>query len=565
MIRWRLLFQSLAIKVIDPLFQNRHPGRLLTAVIRGMGPLLRNLQPNDRWSLPAFVADWASIINQPSPPLQGSAKTIFIFTCYRGQFTLDLIVALLLAWRGHRVVLGYFPKLRSPIKEPLQESPGAQAYLHRILDPIEALTGGRVCCVDLTEHVGRAPIRDMAFLARQVRSDVILKVHKERLDLADPEVSFAFEYYKQVATKAQSAAWSWFETTPRHFDLCLIANGASFEAAQFLHVAKAKAIPVTTFEKFAFSRARTITHGAAFFNFDDLDVLLADGASIGLDQSDIRRELINRAWYLLNQRRKSSGSAWGWQYQKSTRSLREDELLQCLNIKRNGFALVCPNVPFDAGYDGWLAIFPSMRDWLTQTVEYLLRHTDMQVVVRAHPAECRPTFDREKVIDVLAEAGIASPNLVIIPGDSDINTYDLMPFCAFAAVFASTTGVEITMHEKPVIAGASVYYSRCGLTVPVADADTYFQQLDRLIAGEQFDCKRKAEDAAIIYALFHYYLQWPYPYDKPSQVAALPPKSLSQSPRVADYIRTLDSLAMTQSEFREALPELIDLSKDYWT
>ena len=160
MIRPRLLFQTLAIKVIDPLFLNRHPGHLLTAVIRGMGPLLRNLQPNDRWSLPAFTADWASVVDQPSPPLQGSAKTIFIFTCYRGQFTLDLITAFLLAWRGHRVVLGYFPKLRSPIKDPLRDSPGAQAYLHRILDPIEALTGGRVSCVDLTEHIGQAPVRD---------------------------------------------------------------------------------------------------------------------------------------------------------------------------------------------------------------------------------------------------------------------------------------------------------------------------------------------------------------------------------------------------------------------
>ena len=43
-----------------------------------------------------------------------------MFTCYRGQFTHDIILSILLAMQGHNIILGYLPKLRSPIKEPLK-------------------------------------------------------------------------------------------------------------------------------------------------------------------------------------------------------------------------------------------------------------------------------------------------------------------------------------------------------------------------------------------------------------------------------------------------------------
>jgi hypothetical protein len=563
--RIRRGMQTWAIENLDPMFAHRHPGRALIFMVRLLSPLIRQLQPNDRWSLPAFVPGWLRILEQPSPPMRGVAKNIFIFCCYRGQFTLDLILALLLAWRGHKVVLGYLPKLRSPIKEPLQDSPGAAAYLHAVLSPIEALSGGRVRCVDLSDCIGKAPVRDKDYIEQQVHSDVVMKVRMERLDPDDGEVRAAFDFYRNVAENAQSAAWAWFEKAGNRFDLFLIANGASFEAAQFLHVAKSIGISVTSFEKFAFAKARTITHGAPFFSFDDLDVLFEEEHRIGLNQPDVRKSVCERAWQLLEQRRNSSGSAWGWQYQKSTRSLRDVELLDRLGLERERFVLVCPNVPFDAGYGAWLTIFPTMRDWLERSIRHLLAHSDLKIVVRAHPAECRPSFDREKVSKILADAGIDSERVVVIPGDSDVNTYDLMPLCRLGLVFASTTGVEIAMHGKPVIAGANVYYARCGVTLPANSEAEYFQQVERVVAGVEEDCGAfRPERAALVYALFHYNLQWPYPYDKPSQVVSMPLADFPKSPRIPEYVRTLDVLAMTSTEFREALPDVIDLRTNPW-
>lgn len=552
-----LLLQAAAIKWIDPLFSQRHPGVVLRAIIRGLGPLVRGLQPNDQWNLGAFVDDWVKILNVPTVEPLPPSKRIFIFGCYRGQYTQDLILALLLAWRGHRVVYGYLPKLQSPIKDPLADHPSAVGYLHSVMEGVTSLSKGRVRCVDLSAWSGRANVCDDAYLSAQLRADVVMRVRQEKFDEADPDVKLAMRHYGELGRVSQQIALAYLGDHREAIDLCLIANGASFENGQFCHVAKMLGIPVNTHEKFAFNHVRVITHGDAFFHFSDLDRIWVRRKELGFLDEPMRGYLIGKAWDLLNQRRNSSGNAWGWQYQKGMRAHTVEQLRERLGIEKDQFALVCPNVPFDAGYDGWLRLFPSMREWLVQTVETLLRDSQLHVVVRAHPAETRQGYGREQIAAIIEEAGIHSSRLVLLPGNSDINTYDLMPLCKFASVFASTTGVEIAMHGKPVIAGASVYYARCGITVPMPDRATYFARLADLAAGNKVDGRAHADDAAMLYCIFHYLLQWPFPYDKPSQITAWPLKELPAHPLIRTYIETLDVLSKEVSEYEEALPDLV--------
>jgi hypothetical protein len=555
--RLQRLLQTAAIKWIDPLFSRRPPGAIMRPLIRGMGPLLRCLQPNDQWNVDVFIDEWVKILAVPPIQPLPRSKHIFIFSCYRGQYTQDMIFALLMAWRGHRVTYGYLPKLQSPVKEPLKDHPSVAGYLSAVLGTVAARTEGRVNCVDLSAYRRAEVVEGDAYFLAQLRADIILKVRQEKFDEADSEVQRARTHYSELGRDTQQVALAYLRDHRATIDLCLIANGASFENGYFCHMAKKLGIPVNTHEKFAFSKVRVVTHGDAFFQFCDLDKIWARRQQLGFLEEPLRSNIIGKGWDLLNQRRNSSGNAWGWQYQKASRAHTVEQLREQLGIEKNQFALVCPNVPFDAGYDGWLEIFPSMRDWLVQTVEALLKHDSVRVVVRAHPAETRPGFGREQIAQIFKEAGLRSERLILLLGDSKINTYDLMPLCKFAAVFASTTGVEIAMHGKPVIAGASVYYARCGITVPASDCDAYFTQLNALAASIVVEDPQNADDAAMLYFIFHYLLQWPFPYDKPSQITAAPPKSLVNHPSIASYIETLDVLAMDVSEFEQALPELM--------
>src|SRR5262249_20718526 len=138
------------------------------------------------------------------------------------------------------------------------------------------------------------------------------------------------------------------------------------------------------------------------------------------------------------------------------------------------FALVCPNIPYDAGYESLLTIFPSMSEWLIQTVKYLASRTDIRIVVRAHPGEENPAFGDEKIHVILGRTNIDPRRYILLHGLHELNTYTLMGECDFGVVFSSTTGVEMAMHGKPVLTGARIYYSNRGFTVDATDRDDYF-------------------------------------------------------------------------------------------
>lgn len=530
----------------------------MRGVVRTFSPLVRKLQPNDKWNLEVFLEDWSKILDVPAIAPLPKSKRIFIFSCYRGQFTRDLIMAMLFAWRGHRVTIGYLPKLQSPIKHPLDDAEGVGEYLGAVLARVGALTGGRVTCHDLSATPVETQNLDETYLASQSRADTVMAVRRERLDPRDPEVDRADAYYRSLGERTYRLALSYFRSKRDCFDLVVLANGAAFENGYFCRAARDLGLPVNTHEKFAFSKVVVITHGDAFFHFSDLDLVWTRRRELGLLDEPMRRLIHEKAWELLHQRRTCTGRAWGWQYQKGRPTQRPEELLGRLGVKANGFALVCPNVPFDAGYESWLTLFPSMRQWLIETVTHLLQNGALPMVVRAHPAETRAGYGRERIANILAEAGLNDPRIIVIPGDGDINTYDLMGLCQFACVFASTTGVEIAMHGKPVIAGANVYYARCGITVPAATRGDYFAALSAMMERPYQDRWQTADDAATVYFLFHYLLQWRFPYDKPSQISALPLRFLAEDPGIANFVETLDVLGMTREEFGTALKALVN-------
>jgi len=556
----RLRLQTLAIRHVDPHFDRRHPGRKMLRALRALAPAIRLLQPNDRWNLPAFVPAWAAAAAAPPRLPQLPARRIVMFGCYRGQFTRDLVLACLLAWRGHSVTYCYLPKLRSPIKPPLADSPGAKDYLDAALAPVERLSGGRIRCREISGYADGVATVDEAYLAVQTRADVVMCVRQEHFDPNDPETASALAYYTETGRLAQRAATGFLRAHSGEFDLALVANGASFESGHFCAAAAACGLTVNTIEKFAFARALVVNHGGPFYHFADLDRAWTHRHEIGFGTGTGRARLAAAGWELLDQRRGTRGGAWGWQYQKAKPRRTQAELEALLGQRAGGFVLVCPNVPFDAGYESWLTVFPSMRTWLVETIRALLAAGE-RVVVRAHPAEARPGYGREPISTILSESALSDPRLVVLPGDSDVNTYDLMPICRFACVFASTSGIEIAMHGRQVLAGAGVYYSRLGITVPASDRAGYFAALDDLVRDRRIPGPSLADDAACIYALFHYLLQWPYPYDKPSHVSAMPPARLFADGAypgmpVAEYVETLDTLAMTATEFEAALPRL---------
>jgi hypothetical protein len=521
-------------------------------IVRWLGPIVRRCVPNDKWNLHVFVPVWMAALRVPPREPLPRAKHVFLFCAYRIEFTLNITLAVLLAWRGHRVTIGYLPKLQSPIKEPRRDHSSAKPYLAAALRHVEELSDGRIRCIDLSEGRRWEGGLDEEFIDRQTLSDVVMHLRRETLDPSDVEVRASRRYYEQAARAAQAAAWAHLSSGAR-YDLCLIPNGTTFESAQVCHVAKRLEIPVNTLEKFAFRSVRVMNHGDNFLAFDDLDLAWSLRNAAGYETEPFYSRAVQRARMLVEERRNNSTRTWGWKLQTAPAGDRHRALAAFGLDASVPFVLVCPNVPYDAGYDGLRDIFPSMRAWLVESVKSLLEQTDLTVVVRAHPGEAAHYGGRERSEDTLQAAGLTSPRLIVIPAETKVNTYDLMEACRFGVVFSSTAGLEMAILGKRVVVGTRVYYTGRGFTTDAKDRSSYFHELLELATGGPLaiDAEQRRQ-ACLFHFVLHCVLQWPYPYDKPSHVRALPPLALLSEPSSDRYLQTLDVLTLNRDEWRSS-------------
>ncbi|MCR9137412.1 MAG: hypothetical protein NXI27_15560 [Alphaproteobacteria bacterium] len=539
-------------------YAHRHPGPVARKVISALSPLIVHLTPNDKWSLGAHLPYWLAALDVPAIKPLPEPKRVFMFCAYRIQFTLDFTVAILLAWRGHTVTIGYLPKLQSPIKSPLIDDPSAKPYLAAVLAQVESWSRGRIRCVDLSDFPVAKHDVDAKALREQVLSDIIMCTRRETIDRDDPEVATAWDYYESQARQSHALAMSYLTRHKSDYDLVLLANGTTFEPAQFCQSARRLGIPVNTFEKFDFKQIRVMNHGDHFLAFDDLDAVWQARKELGYMDDPFYSFAVESALGLLDERRRASTAHWGLALQKSPNQPMQDTLRTAGVDDGRRFVLVCTNVPYDAGYAILLGLFPSMRAWLLATVQYLLDETDIHVVVRAHPGEAAHYGGKERSEDILAGV-LGHERLTVISGQETANTYNLIEKCHFGVVFSSTTGVEMAMLGKTALVGATVYYGRRGFTVDSDYQEAYFNQLSRLAGLEDAPLLGRDESgqAALFHFIFHRVMLWPYPYDKPSGVRARPPQDLLSSADIGRYISFIDALCCERDEWVTRLGEFL--------
>jgi hypothetical protein len=168
-----------------------------------------------------------------------------------------------------------------------------------------------------------------------------------------------------------------------------------------------------------------------------------------------------------------------------------------LDLSRPWIALL-PNVIWDAQlhYEG--NAFPTMWTWLAATVDYFRSRPDLQLVIRAHPAEVRGAIPSRQRVD--AELRRAFPelpsNVVIIPPDHPLSTYALVERCDTALIYGTKTGIEISSAGIPVIVAGEAWIRGKGFSLDARSTQEYTRLLDRLplrrrLTGPEIERARK--------------------------------------------------------------------------
>jgi len=148
---------------------------------------------------------------------------------------------------------------------------------------------------------------------------------------------------------------------------------------------------------------------------------------------------------------------------------------------------VFTNVTWDTSQVYAHAFFNSMFEWLDCTLREAAEHPDTLFIVRAHPHDSRlEKPSKEPVADWLSANGYLSlPNLMFIPPDSEVSSYELMSLSKFCVVYNSTVGLEAAALGKFVLPGGWTRYRQAGACYDITSKEEYCVKLRELLECEQ--------------------------------------------------------------------------------
>lgn len=150
------------------------------------------------------------------------------------------------------------------------------------------------------------------------------------------------------------------------------------------------------------------------------------------------------------------------------------------------------NVVWDAQLHYPANAFPTMLDWVHETVRYFAGRPDLQLLIRVHPGELAPpggnTVSRQPAVEEIRKAFPELPkNIFIIPPESGISTYAAMGRCDSVIIYGTKTGVELTSVGIPVIVAGEAWIRNKGLTLDATSVEQYRQILGTLPLGRRMD------------------------------------------------------------------------------
>jgi hypothetical protein len=119
---------------------------------------------------------------------------------------------------------------------------------------------------------------------------------------------------------------------------------------------------------------------------------------------------------------------------------------------------VFTNVIFDTSQPHANTVFEDMFDWLDMVLEEIRLHPETLFVIRAHPDELRVRKASRETVAGWVEARRVSdlPNVVFVPSNETLSSYELIQKSKFSMVYNSTIGLEAAIMGAAVLcAGAA--------------------------------------------------------------------------------------------------------------
>lgn len=327
---------------------------------------------------------------------------------------------------------------------------------------------------------------------------------REEVDMNDAGDKALYDLRIERNTFAAKAALEWMQTNKP--DVVLIPNGLILEMGIVFRVARYLGIDAVTYE----------------FNDQREQIWLAQNSSIMRQETDylvdarcsqsMTDEMFERVADLENARR--GARVWGkskrlWQYVSSQGA---DATRKQVGLDERPVVMLAANVLGDSLTLGRDIFASSMTEWITKTVHYFAKRTDVQLVIRVHPGE-RLVPQAKSMGTVVKEALPEFPSHIHVIGAMDnVNTYDLIEIANVGLAYTTTVGLETAMNGRPVISCGQTHYRGRGITIDPSTWDEYYATLEKVLADiPAHQMNEKQIEFAWNYA-YRFFFEYPRPF-----------------------------------------------------
>jgi len=448
-------------------------------------------------SLPALAK-----VAAPFAASAPAGKKILFFATLHYWVEQSAVISLALAGLGHKVTLLTLPY--SEWHKKMDKLTQRQRVLHT-RDALAALS-------PLVSHESFLDLRPSTDLPEKLeadvkeisRWDVQYTLMREEVDLNDPSDRALYDLRLERNGFAARAALAYMQAN--NPDVVLIPNGLILEMGIVFRVARHLGIPAVTYE----------------FNDQREQIWLAQNSSIMQQDTDYLFEarchlpmtdaMYERVADLENARR--GARVWGkskrlWQYVSSQGA---DATRSTLHLDDRPVVMLAANVLGDSLTLGRDLFASSMTEWITKTVQYFAKRTDVQLVIRVHPGE-KLIPQAKSMGTVVREALPEIPSHIHIIGALDkINTYDLIEVADAGLAYTTTVGLETAMNGTPVISCGRTHYRGRGFTIDPASWVGYFAALERVLADLPAHRLTEAQSALAWNYAYRFFFEYPRPF-----------------------------------------------------
>jgi Capsule polysaccharide biosynthesis protein len=203
--------------------------------------------------------------------------------------------------------------------------------------------------------------------------------------------------------------------------------------------------------------------------------------------------------------RRSGANDWIWFHDQPREDARR--VLAEIGAQPDGpYLALLTSVVWDAQLHYASNAFPTMLDWVRETILYFRRRPDLQLIIRVHPAEVRGLLpSRQRIADEVARWFPELPaNVFVIGPEHQASTYALTDHANAIAIYNTKTGVEVAAQGRPVIVAGEAWIRGKGFSIDVSTPEHYFQVLDGLPLREGMSPGEI--DRAIRYA-YHFFFR----------------------------------------------------------